>query len=264
MLKYSIYLLAVVLVSCGTPDTVKLSEPSIKKEQSVEVSDTLTERKKYTFETELCSCTAWYDAGKYTEKELRDTYKMLWEYTSLPLNFDVDIEHVSGEKRVDFKDLGQQYKVRKKDLEQLKVIREPFWQDIHKGIKKELDEYYELYTTKGKAVTDPSVLLKSRFSKKCMSSAEALASGDSTKLVNEWERIVRIQMENNADPAYLETRFYRELRSSEWKQNAITTILIYGWGNCANASIKNYGQTEETNKRWDELFLSVDCECDEP
>ncbi len=58
--------------------------------------------------------------------------------------------------------------------------------------------------------------------------------------------------------------FNNHLNSPDKRDYAIIDLITFGWGNCANDEIPNPLHDEKMSKEFENLFLKIDAECDEP
>lgn len=113
------------------------------------------------------------------------------------------------------------------------------------------------------AFSDPSVLLNSKFSKNCENFVRALNS-DEDVMIEEWRKL-RIQMsKKNSNPEKIMDEFENNLHAQNKNEYAMVDLITFGWGNCANNSIKRVEYDEKMTKAFNSLFIKIDSQCDEP
>lgn len=226
------------------------------------------DKQTFNFVTELCNNKGLYDARKYSREEIEGTYKLWVQYSSLLLNkpsvFRPEtLQEVRRDKDKILAKLEKDFAEKKKALEDLKVVNDPYWQNIKAQKIQELIQEYEFDKTEILAFSDPSVLLNSKFSKNCENFVRALNS-DEDVMIDEWRKL-RIQMsKKNGSPEKVMDEFENNLHAQNRNEYAIVDLITFGWGNCANNSIKRIEHDEKMNKAFYALFIKIDEECDEP
>ena len=222
----------------------------------------------YAFFTELCDNKGYYDSAKYSRAEIDGTYKLWfrWSASSLstPSVFDLeDLREIRRDKDEILAKLDEDFTERKIELENLKIVDVPYWQNIKKMHYQELLQDYEKKKIQIEAYSNPAVLLNSTFTKNCQNFAKALNSND-TDLIAEWKKIREEMSEKNGDPQRIINEFENHLKSSNWKEYATIDLITFGWGNCANADVRRPSHDEKMNREFESLFIKIDYECDEP
>ena len=222
----------------------------------------------FTFETELCTNKALYDANKYSKEELEDTYKIWFTMGGTLLNtesvFNINsLQKVRNNNDEILSKLEKEFSEKKKIFENLKVVKDSYWQNIKKHKIKELVEEYEFKKTQIQAYSLPSVLLNNKLSKGCENFATALNSDDTTMFV-EWRKLREKMSKRNADPERIINEFENMINSSNAKELAIIDLITFGWGNCVNHHLSKVEHNEEMNKKFESLFIKIDADCDEP
>ncbi|WP_052248369.1 hypothetical protein [Chryseobacterium taiwanense] len=263
-----------LLAAIGCKKEAEISKNTTSKD-SVSMTESQTDSLKTTqnkpvfnFVTELCDNKGQYDATKYSREEIEGTYKLWFEYSSLLLNkpsvFKPEtLQEVRRDKDKILAKLEQDFTEKKKALENLKVVNDPYWQNIKAQKIQELALEYEFDKTEITAFSDPSVLLNSKFSKNCENFVRALNS-DEDVMIEEWRKL-RVQMsKKNGSPEKIMDEFENNLHAKNRNEYAIVDLITFGWGNCANNNIKRVEQDEKMTKAFNSLFIKIDSKCDEP
>ncbi|WBV61949.1 hypothetical protein PFY12_07480 [Chryseobacterium camelliae] len=225
-------------------------------------------KQTFNFVTELCDNKGLYDANKYSREEIEGTYKLWFQYSGLLLSkpsvFKPEtLQEVRRDKDKILAKLDKDFAEKKKILEDLKIVNDPYWQNIRTQKIQELIQEYEFDKTEILAFSDPSVLLNSKFSKNCENFVRALNS-DEDVMIDEWRKL-RIQMsKKNGSPERVMDEFENNLHAQNRNEYAIVDLITFGWGNCANNSIKRIEHDEKMMKAFNALFITIDSECDEP
>jgi hypothetical protein len=248
--------------NAGSKDSVATTEAqkdSLKTGQNKQI---------FNFTTELCDNKGQFDSKKYSREEIEGTYKLWFQYSSLLLNkpsvFKPEtLQEVRRNKDKILAKLDADFAEKKKALESLKVVNDQYWKNIKAQKIQELILEYEFDKTEITAFSDPSVLLNSKFSKNCENFVRALNS-DEDVMIDEWRKL-RIQMsKKNGSPEKVMDEFESNLHAQNKNEYAIVDLITFGWGNCANNSIKRVEHDEKMEKAFNSLFIKIDSKCDEP
>lgn len=265
-------LLLLAIISCKKE--TENSKNTISKD-SVSTTETQADSLKagkniqiFSFVTELCDNKGQYDANKYSREEIEGTYKLWFQYGGLLLSKPSvyrpeTLHEVRRDKDKILAKLDTDFAEKKKALESLKVVNDPYWQNIKAQRIQELIQEYEFDKTEIMAFSDPSVLLNSKFSKNCENFVRALNS-DEDVMIEEWRKL-RVQMsKKNGNPEKVMDDFENNLHAQNRNEYAIVDLITFGWGNCANNTIKRTEYDEKMTKAFNSLFIKIDSECDEP
>jgi hypothetical protein len=213
--------------------------------------------KKFVWEDEICAYEGRYDAARYTEKQLENTYQ-LW-YSR---DFELDAWH--GERQVDghlepftTEWLDYQYALKSAALKKLEIVNVPYWQNFKRKKLEALEKKYILERLTFQAFENPSVLMNLKFADACLEKfANPLIAGD--------ERLLRIWRESNEQgrktSAYAEDirKYFEERMASPDKiKYARDEVLKDGWWNCVRAVIDPGDDSSLTSKNFWKLFRRV-------
>lgn len=247
-------------------DSAKVVSESIKKDSS-----TVSQQNKeeiFNFSSELCDNKGHFDSGKYSKEELEDTYKLWFQMggvlLSTPSVFNLNsLQKVRTEKDEILTQLDKDFASQKKVLENLKVVKDPYWEHIKTQKLQELLDEYEFRKTEIQAFSNPSILINNRLSKGCENFIKALNS-DETQMIEEWRKLREEMSKRNGNPKRIMDEFEEHLHSPDKKDYAIVDLITFGWGNCANEDVKRTEHDEKMNDKFNSLFIKIDSECDEP
>jgi hypothetical protein len=232
-----------------------------KKQDNITSTDTLS------WYTELCDHVGTFDTSKYTKKQLQDTYKLWFAYSSLALltkDIETDADRYNTfDSKAQLKKLEAEYKAKKKELKGLALVNGKIWEELRQNRLKNMDECYELCKINLEAYSNPKVLLNNRFSKYCPEYAEVLASNDTLKLIACWGKLMSEQENRNFSETLFD-RYTNSLSPESRVAHAKSYILAYGWHNCANRQINHDTPNVNYEGAFEKLFLSVETECEEP
>lgn len=247
-------------------DSAKVVTENGNKDSSTISSQTKEEI--FNFGTELCDNKGHFDANKYSREEIEGTYKLWFQFGGIQLStpsvFNLNgLEKVRNEKDQILAKLDEDFASQKKVLENLKVVKDPYWENLKTQKQKELIDEYEFKKTEILAFSNPAILLNHKLSKNCDRFAKSLNS-DENQMAKEWRKLRQEMSKRNSDPKKIMSDFEEHLSSSNKKDFAIIDLITFGWGNCANDAIKRVEQDENMSKKFYSLFTKVDSECDEP
>lgn len=267
-------LLFLAVLSCKKENTVSTNHQNkaetITSQNSKNHPETPSQNKEeiFNFQNELCDNKGYFDADKYSKEQLQDTYilwyKMSGSLLSTTSVFNLNgLQKVRAEKEAILSKLDQNFSDQKKRLENLKLVNDPYWENVRAQKLRELDYEYAFRKTEIQAFSNPGVLLSPKFSKECENFAKALNSND-TRMVEEWRKLREEMSRKNSDPQRIMDEFEERLNSSEKEDFATIDLITFGWGNCVNDHIKRVDYDENMYKKFNALFIKIDSECDEP
>jgi hypothetical protein len=70
--------------------------------------------------------------------------------------------------------------------------------------------------------------------------------------------------EQKNNPEKIMDEFENNLHAQNKNEYAMVDLITFGWGNCANNSIKRVEYDEKMTKAFNSLFIKIDSQCDEP
>lgn len=221
--------------------------------------------KKFRWTTELCEFEGVYDAGKYTEAQLRDTQKLLFSAGRIPLSINVIVWNYEDIKNLSLAKLDREYKREIEKLKNLDIVRSAYWEKLRRDKIKETEQFYRLSKTTIQAYTKPSVLKQSARAKNCVRKyADPLIKGGD-ELLNAWREVNEASRGRNADPERVRRIFEQKYASPDRFEHARLEVMTFGWWNCANETIAYVVSDEEQYKKFHDLFENVNTiSCDEP
>lgn len=223
--------------------------------------------KTFRWSSELCDHVATYDSKKYTEAQLRDTWKLIEDYTLTSLSNAPHVWKWEDIEKLDLAALDAEYKVKTEKIKALNVVNVPYFQNAKKAQIKELDQVYALSRTKLLAFRTPEVLRDYPAAAACKAKyVEPLIKKDES-LMKVWLDVNMASRSRNADPDRLKREFDAEMASPDKIQFAIIEVMGFGFGNCANAVIeRDEGSSNgEHQKAFRKLFSRArETNCSEP
>lgn len=214
----------------------------------------------------MCTFSGTYDSRKYTEKQLRDTLKLLNGANSY-LSKGPWVWKWEDIESIDIPALDAEYRAKRAEIESLEVVPLPYWQNVKAAQLKELDQVYRHQRTKALAYTDPKVLRDYPAAPACKAKyVEPLIARDDS-LLKVWLDVNMNSRSNNADPGRLKRIFDEQMASPDRIKFAVVEVMGFGWGNCANAEIeRDEGASNGSHgKEFRKLFTRVrTIDCEEP
>ncbi len=195
-----------------------------KKPRTVVIEDmggNLTEFSREGYET------AYYDANKYTEKQLQNTLRILendFDLTTNTIATEItEIENLSVE------DLDAEYIKVSQELKTLDIVKDRFWQNMRQKRLATLEKDYKLMRIKILGYTDQKILLQAENVGECKTKyAEPLAAGGD-KMLEAWKILIEEQKRNNTNPEKIQKEFDEQSASPDKFKYALLDLMSFGW-----------------------------------
>ncbi|MBP2617051.1 hypothetical protein [Chryseobacterium jejuense] len=264
----SIFLLA--FLSCKKDkQPTSNAKPTDSAQVSSKKTDTLAsdlpKQEVFQFVTELCDNKGYFDSNKYSKEEIEGTYKLWFELSGSLLDTQSvynlkSLTEIRNNHDKILAKLDKDFTERKAQIQNLKVVNTPYWQDIKKKRYEELIQYYEKLKIEVQAYSNPAILLKDN---KCKTFSKALNSTDD-QMFAEWRKLREEMSKTNGNPQHVMDEYNEQLNSTDNRDYAIIDLITFGWGNCANDKIQRVSHDEKMNNEFNALFIKVDSKCDEP
>ncbi|KMQ67155.1 hypothetical protein ACM39_15385 [Chryseobacterium sp. FH2] len=274
MKNWLLFTLFLTVLSCKKENTISnipqhdaVKDISDTKKDSTAISPQ-TKEGIFNFTTELCDNKGHFDSYKYSKEELEGTYKLWFTMSgvllSTPSVFNSNsLQKVRAEKDKILAKLDEDFTRQKKILENLKIVKDPYWENIKIQKIQELIDEYEFRKTEIQAFSNPSILLNHKLSKGCENFAKALNSNDA-QMIEEWRKLRKEMSKRNGNPQRIMDEFEEHLNSPNKKDYAVIDLITFGWENCANDGLKRIEHDEKMYEKFNSLFIKIDSECDEP
>jgi len=226
---------------------------------------------RFEWQSDLCDHMGYYQPGKFSERQLKDTYFLFYGHnsvTALNTEITLDLPEYYNASYIEssLKKLDNEYLEAVQRLKNLDVIPSPFWKEHKELSLLQLEELYQLQKLTLKAHLNPALLETSNYASGCRDYVNALTSKDTTELLNAWKKHVELKKSNNGVPEKLEQEYQRQLASSDRLLFARIDLMNYGWWNCANRQRKyvdGFDQEGQMTKEFHQLFDRVETVCDE-
>ena len=220
------------------------------------------ELKTFHWADVLCEYKGTYDASKYTERQLQNTYE-LWFSTTYQLILDAVVMRPDDVDKLDSAPISADYNSKMQKLKTLDIVPLPYWQSLQKRTQDELEATYQLSMVTVEGYKKPKALRKYPAKGQCMDYARALIAGGD-KMMAAWAQLSAEQCRKNGYPQMCMNRYQQERDSAQSEQYARTNLMTYGWWNCNNQNIAHVERDEKAPAEFRKLFKRVKFTCDEP
>lgn len=243
-----------------------LSENERKEVQTDEFGS-----KKFEWQSELCDHVGFYEPDGFSEKQLKDTYFLLFVYNSVTaLNTDVTLdnpEYYTAQYIQDsLKKLEQEYLEATQKLKTLDVVPTQFWRKHKELSLLQLKEVYKLEKLTLEAHLNPALLKNTPLSDECVNYVDALITEDTTVLLAEWKKLVEVKKSKSGTPEKLEQEYQIQSNSTDRLLFAKIDLMTYGWWNCANRQRKyldGFNKEGQMTMEFQNLFNKIESNCEE-
>lgn len=220
----------------------------------------------FTWMTEMCELTGTYDSKKYSEKQLADTKRLLFDGDLVVDTIGVTAWKYEDIAAFDVAALKERYKKVLNELNSLEYIRNAYTDSVKAARIREAHELWALADTTMRAYTQPEVIRSYKAAEECRTKygEPLIAGGDS--LLAAWKQVNLDSQKRNADPARLQKRFDNQMASPDRMKFALLETMSFGWWNCANDSVARADEvaSENADAEYRKFFKSVTVKCDEP
>jgi len=197
--------------------------------------DAVGQIKKYRWSGEMCEYEARYNSRKYSPEQIRDTVLLSMDQEfSLEVGTSValDLEEIPQLNAVALRD---EYLFKRQKLAALKIIDDPYWNQIWRDRLNELDRVYQLSRATILSYKDPQRLRDVTYAPVCVREfAEPLIAGGQM-LLDTWLKVNLASREKNVHPDRLRLEFERQSASPDKFAYARLEVTGFGWHNCVNA-----------------------------
>ncbi len=213
--------------------------------------------KTFKFEDELCSYEGRYNATKYSEKELRDSYSLISTNWYLYYN-----DQIAGEAAL--QDLEHNYQALVQELNGYKIVNDSFFVSFKRSVSRYLEETYIALQAEIKGRLHPETLLQYQANNtEIQYWAQALQPGN-TQLFTAFRKLTDEQKKNNSIPEYLEAKYQDIMNSTDAERLAFQEVFTYGWWNTVNHQIHHVIRDGSEMESFHRLFVEIKTiDCDE-
>lgn len=221
--------------------------------------------KKFRWTTELCEFEGTYDAKKYTEAQLRNTWELLASIGSIPLSTETTVWNYDEIKKLSVEELDREYKQKSEKLKNLDIVKSEYWETMRQNKLKETEQSYKLSRLTIQAYTNPAILKQNTSAQTWVKKyADPLINGGAD-LLKVWREVNEESRKRNGDPERVRRIFEREYNSPDKLKYALVEVMSFGWWNCANHTIEYVVSNEKQHEKFNRLFKNVKTiYCDEP
>ncbi|MBC5773735.1 hypothetical protein H8S95_06650 [Pontibacter sp. KCTC 32443] len=249
----------------ATNSAIGLDEASIEVEQLENNHIEESSLKEFSWQEGLCDYRGYYNSSEFTEKQIEDTYFLIFGYNSVTTS-DTDATLDKPEYYTvtyienSLKKLESDYSKAIQKLQSLDVVPTAFWQQHRELSILQLKELHQLEKLTLEAHLNPKLLVNTTYSSECVDYVNALTSEDTTVLLDSWKKLVDSNKLKNGYPEGLEQKYQEQLKSSDKLLFARIDLMTYGWWNCANHQRKyvdGFNQEGQMTEEFDKLFDRV-------
>ena len=228
-------------------------------------SASFAQLRTFKWDDEMCSFTGTYDSKRYTEKQLRNTARLI-SFGQFDIEYFTHVFKYADIEALDVSKLDAEYSRKSTELKALELVPGQFWETVRKRKLTEMDQAYRHRKAKTLAYRDPTVLRTYDHAPACNAKyvEPLIAGGDS--LYKVWLEVNIEGRKRNADPDRVRRDFEAQMASPDRAKFAFVEVMAFGWGNCANALIEydTTGQDGSYLKQFKKLFIRVRETCEEP
>jgi len=255
-------------------DKTKAEAETAKAADTPKPSENATDTLVYNWDWDLCAYTGYYLSSQYSKETVENIHK-LWElrrrsmFNENPMVFKpediekVDLQKFTNEYQNIIKLLDDRYK----------SISIPFWKNYIAELKSTAQKGYYSEKMEFEAFENPKILLSNEYPYSNCEYAKILASGDTTLILEAWEKFVKEKYSNS--PLIIEEfpQKYNSPDKYRWAQ----IDLLGGMGYYCTRAKYTKQQKEEEDDKYDKYTKQVDeeykkifvkineeCQSDEP
>ncbi|MBA2379530.1 MAG: hypothetical protein H0V76_08140 [Blastocatellia bacterium] len=214
----------------------------------------------------VCEYSGTYDTKRYTKAEIEGTGRLYAMSGWSPLGFSATVWNYADIGDLDIAELEREYKDKRAELVNLKLVKGEYWEGVRQRKLKELDEFYRLSSVTARAYREPAVLRSYEGAAACKKQfAEPIIAGGES-LIKAWEAVNNASRAVNADPERLKREFEQQKASPDRLKFALVETMSFGWWNCANNERPYHEPDHEAHDReFKKLFTKIkELGCDEP
>ncbi len=213
----------------------------------------------------MCSFTGTYDSKRYSERQLRNTARLI-TMGEFDIGYFTEVFKYDDIAKLDVTKLDEEYKRKSAELKSLELVPGAYWESIRQRKLKEMDQVFAQRRVKTLAYADPTALRTYDGAPTCKAKyvEPLIAGGDS--LYKVWLDVNVESRKQNADPERLRRKFEAEMASPDRDKFAFVEVMAFGWGNCSNALLPydTAGQDGSYLRQFKKLFARVKESCEEP
>ncbi|RZK90870.1 MAG: hypothetical protein EOO62_34470, partial [Hymenobacter sp.] len=215
----------------------------------------------FSWQDEVCTNTGTFPAGAYSQRQLRDTYVLVTGYQLATNPFPFYIRNYTDSYFTKAaRTLKHEHDSLGAVLHGLEVVKTPFWQKIKRLREQQLAEEYAYDQAAIQGYFQPDTWLSNPYAAACPEYAKALASTDTVVVVQAWRHLVDDMKKNNGIPEQLEADFKAQSASPQRLRYGKTSLMTFGWGNCANDQRKltNLPDQYHLYDKFTQLFTHIE------
>jgi hypothetical protein len=220
--------------------------------------------KKFRWNDVACEFEGTYNASKYSEAKLRNTYKLI-SPGGYPISTDATVFELEDLKKLNVAALDKEYNSKSNELKKLDIVKLPYWEAVRQKKLKELEQVYKLSRATILAHDNPAVLKDHTSAQACIKKYAYPLINGGNELLRAWQQLNEEARKKNADPERVRKKYEQQFNSPNKYKYALIEVMTFGWWNCANNFIE-YDESHERHEReFRKLFTRVrTVECEEP
>lgn len=140
-------------------------------------------------------------------------------------------------------------------LETMRIPQGVYWDSLLMLRKRELYEVCNGNKLFILAIKNPQLLFQ-YYHDECANEINAL-NGDSTFLLDAWNKLKECQKLNNCCPEVVEKNYLSKYNSIYRLKHARLELMTYGWGNCMNQFVYHHADYARVEKEFQKIFISI-------
>lgn len=208
----------------------------------------------------MCENTGTFAAGAYTQKQLRDTYRLTTGFmlSTTTVAFNYQNYNAAFFTRA-AADLRHEHDSLASVLRGLTVVPIPYWRQLKQLRERQLTEEYAHQQAEVEGYLHPQSWLHNKYYTHCAEYANALASPDTVAVLKAWRKLVDAQKINNGAPDRLEQEYAQQSTQPEGINYAKMKLMTFGWSNCVN-DLSQYNKLDDAGiptEKFRQLFKHI-------
>lgn len=220
--------------------------------------------KQLRWTNDLCEFEGSYDAKKYTDAQLKNTLE-LFASGNFNIQTEAPVWRYEDIQKLSVAALDKQYQSKYNTLENLDIVKSPYWKSLRTRKLKELKQVYALSRVTMLGYSEPAKLKEATFADSCVVKyANPLINGGD-ELLTTWKAVNENTRRRNGDPERIKKIFQAEYDSPDRLKFARVEVMSFGFWNCASEFIERVSDAVSHEEEFKKLFKKTrTIECDEP
>lgn len=113
--------------------------------------------KKLRWTTETCELEGSYNARRYSERQLRDTLKLIAIY-GFRIETDATPRKIADVRKINVAALDREYDLKLAQIKNLNLVKSAFWESVRRKKLREFEQIYRLSRTTLLAYETPAAI----------------------------------------------------------------------------------------------------------